>query len=336
MNVAIVGYGYWGNHLVRNFNNSENWNVKYVCDLDNSQLAKVNKLYPNISTTNDFNIILNDKSIDAVVIATPVHTHFYLAKQALQDGKHVWIEKPMTASAIESEELIEIAKSKSLILHVDHTFIYTPAVRKIKEMITKYELGDIHYFDTVRVNRGLFQHDVNVIWDLAPHDISILNFLTNKKVISVRADGMSFHNYNDKKIESIAYLTVELENNSIAHFHVNWMSPVKIRQIIIGGSKKMLVFDDNEPMAKLKIYDSGVSIQSRDDIYNALIQYRTGDMYSPAIANYEALAAECKHFYECIKQGKDTDTSGESGLYVVRILESANESLNNGGKPIYL
>ncbi len=333
MNVAIVGYGYWGNHLVRNFNNSENWNVEYVCDLDTNQLAKVSKLYPNIKTTSDFNEILSDPNISAIVISTPVHTHFELAKNGLLAGKHIWLEKPMTASVEESEELIAIAERNGLILHVDHTFIYTPAVRKIKEMLEKDELGDIHYFDSVRVNLGLFQHDVNVIWDLAPHDISILHYLSPKKVLSVRADGMAFHNFNDKKIESIAYLTVELEDNSIAHFHVNWMSPVKIRQIIIGGSKKMLVFDDMEPMAKLKIYDSGVSIQTRDDIYNALIQYRTGDMYSPAIQHYEALASECKHFYECIKLNKNTDTSGISGLYVVRILEAANKSLKNGGVP---
>ncbi len=336
MNIAIVGYGYWGNHLVRNFNSSEKWNVKYVCDLDENQLKKVNKLYPNITTTNYYNDILVDGNISAIVIATPVNTHFELAKLGLFAGKHIWLEKPMTSSVKESEELINLALQRNLLLHVDHTFIYTPSVRKIKELVEKGELGDIHYFDSVRVNLGLFQHDVNVIWDLAPHDISILQYISNKKVISVRADGMSFHNFNDKKIESIAYLTVELEDNSIAHFHVNWMSPVKIRQIMIGGSKKMLVFDDMEPMAKIKIYDSGVSIQSRDDVYNALIQYRTGDMYSPAIQNYEALAAECNHFYDCIINERQTDTNGESGLYVVKILEAANKSLGNGGIPIKL
>ncbi len=334
MNIAIVGYGYWGNHLVRNFNSSEKWKVKYVCDIEQSQLVKVRKFYPNAEATSDYDKILNDSSIDAIAIATPVSTHFQLAKKGIIAGKHIWLEKPMTLSSEESEELIELALKNDVLLHVDHTFIYTPAVRKIKELVEKGEIGDIHYFDSVRVNLGLFQHDVNVIWDLAPHDISILHYVSGKKVISVRADGMAFHNYNEKKIESIAYLTVELEDNSIAHFHVNWMSPVKIRQIMIGGSKKMLVFDDMEPMAKIKIFDSGVSIQSKDDIYNALIQYRTGDMYSPAIQNYEALASECNHFYDCIINKKQTDTSGESGLYVVRILEAANKSLRNNGIPI--
>ncbi len=336
LNVAVIGCGYWGNHVIRNFNSSSNWNVKYICDTDSKQLDKLSGLFPNVIKLTSPEKIFEDKTIEAVAIATPVKSHFELAKKSLENGKHTWVEKPLTSSSQEAEQLLEIAKKQNLILHVDHTFIYTPAVRKIKELIDNDVLGDIRYFDSMRINLGLFQHDVNVIWDLAPHDISILAYTVGKKPVSVSATGKSFFKYNDLDIASIAYLTIEFSDGSLAHINVNWMSPVKIRQIIMGGSKKMLVFDDMETVSKIKIYDSGIDIKSREDIYNTLIQYRTGDMYSPAIPNYEALTMECTHFYDCIVNGLDTDTNGESGLYVVQILEAANQSLSKGGSPVIL
>lgn len=336
LNIAVIGCGYWGNHIIRNFNSSPNWNVKYIYDNDLNQLNKKVLQFPNIKAANSLEEIFNDSEINAVAIATPVSSHFQIAKNSLLSGKHTWVEKPLTSTSAEAQELLEIADRNNLLLHVDHTFIYTPAVCKIKDLISSGELGDINYFDSMRVNLGLFQHDVNVIWDLAPHDISILEYTIGKTPISVSATGKSFHKYSNQDIASIAFLTVEFDDGSIAHINVNWMSPVKIRQIIMGGSKKMLVYDDLETIGKIKIYDSGIDIKSREDIYNTLIQYRTGDMYSPAISNGEALALECTHFYDCIVNDIETNTNGKSGLYVVKILEAANQSLSKGGSPIHL
>ncbi len=336
LNVAIIGCGYWGNHLVRNFYTSTLWNVKYICDKDKNQLDKISSKYSNITSLTNPEQIFDDATIDAVVIATPVFSHFELAKKSLLSNKHTWVEKPLAASSEEAKELIEIAKSRNLILHVDHTYIYTPAVRKIKELIDNNVLGDMLYFDSTRVNLGLFQHDINVIWDLAPHDISILQYTIGKKPISVSATGKSFYKYNNKDIASISFIYIEFDDGSIAHINVNWMSPVKIRQIIMGGSSKMLVFDDMETVSKIKVYDSGVDFKKREDIYDVLIQYRTGDMYSPAIKNYEALSFECNHFYDSIVKDIETDTNGETGLYVVSILEAADKSLTLGGTPIQI
>lgn len=336
MNVAVIGCGYWGRHIIRNFNTSNSWNVLFVCDIKQENLDNIKQNYPNIEITTDYDLILNSPEIDAIIIATPVFTHYELAKKALLARKHTWVEKPLTSTSAQAEELIELAKKNSVLLHVDHTFIYTSAVRKIKEIIDSGDLGDVLYFDSVRINLGLFQHDINVIWDLAPHDFSILQYCINKKPTAVNATGKSLFKYGSADIESIAYVTVHFEDDTLAHFHVNWTSPVKIRQIIIGGTKKMLVYDDMEQIAKLKIYDSGVTIKSNEDIYNALIQYRTGDMHSPAIANIEALQYECEHFYESISSNTPTLTPGESGLYVVKILEAANQSLAENGKLIEL
>ncbi|MBX3043964.1 MAG: Gfo/Idh/MocA family oxidoreductase [Candidatus Kapabacteria bacterium] len=336
LNVAVIGCGYWGNHIIRNFNNSSDWNLKYICDTDSKQLAKLSSSYQDAEAVGSPEVIFDDKNVDAVVIATPVSTHFELAKSSLISGKHTWVEKPLTSSSEEAQELLKLARENGKLLHVDHTFIYTPAVRKIKELISSGQLGDILYFDSVRINLGLFQHDVNVIWDLAPHDLSILAYTIGKKPVSVSATGKPLLKYNEKDIASLAFLTINFEDGSIAHINVNWMSPVKIRQIIFGGSKKMLVFDDMETVSKIKIFDSGVDISSREDIYNALIQYRTGDMHSPAIKNFEALAFECTHFHDCIVNNRETDTDGESGLYVVQLLEAANRSLSEGGSPVYI
>lgn len=333
-NIAVIGCGYWGNHIVRNFNSSDNWNLKYICDIDEVHLAKIAKSYPNAQTVTDAELIFADPSIDAVAIATPVNTHFDLAIRSLNANKHTWVEKPLTSDAESSRRLVETANSKGLILHVDHTFIYTPAVRKIKSIIENGELGDIHYFDSVRINLGLFQHDVNVIWDLAPHDLSILQYLLNQKPVAVSAHGISPYKYNNNDLESIAYLNIRFETGIMANLHVNWLSPVKIRKIIIGGNRKMLVFDDMEPIEKIKIYDSGIEMKTREDVYESLIQYRIGDMMSPAIKNYEALKEECNHFYDCIVNHKETDTDGNSGLFVVAVLEAADKSMKSGSIPI--
>jgi predicted dehydrogenase len=330
MKAAVIGCGYWGRHLIRNFYNSRVWELKYICDFKQENIDKYLEMYPGVTGTKKIDTVVNDAEIDAVVIATPVFDHYESAKKALLAGKHVWLEKPLTTTSAQAEELCKIAEDNNLILHVDHTFIYTPAVQKIKELVDKGELGDMLYFDSVRINLGLFQHDVNVIWDLAPHDISILEYTVGKKPVSVQATGASPYKYGDNEIESIAYMTVRFEDDTIAHFHANWLSPVKIRQIIMGGSKKMLVFNDMEPAEKIKIYDSGVEFKNDEDIYNALISYRTGDSYSPTLDNYEALSSECDHFFECVKDGKETRTPGRSGLYVVKILEAANESLKTG------
>lgn len=334
MNIGVVGCGYWGNHIIRNFNNSPQWNLKYICDSDKESLGKMASKYPDVKAVTEIEQILSDSEIDAVAIATPVNTHYGLAKKALLAGKHAWVEKPLCSSSAEAEELVHIAAEKNVLLNVDHTYVYTPSVRKIKELVEKGELGKILYFDSVRINLGLFQHDVNVIWDLAPHDISILQFCVGAKPVRVRATGKAFFKYTEKDIHSIAYVSVEFVDGSMANFHVNWMSPVKIRHIILGGSEKMLVFNDMETLSKIKVYDSGVSVNTPEDIYETLIQYRVGDMYSPAIRNFEALASECGHFYDCIKEGRHTDTDGEAGLYVVRLLEAADKSLEMGGIPV--
>lgn len=334
--IGVIGCGYWGGHILRNFSNSELWDLKYACDLDPERLEKVKYLYPQTIRKATYQDILNDPEVDAVSIATPVKSHYELAKASLLAGKHTWVEKPLTSSSAEAKELISLAEEKGLILNVDHTYIYTPAVQKIKELIESGHLGDILYFDSVRINLGLFQHDINVVWDLAPHDISILSYCMGKKAVSVNATGKSLIKYAGKDIENIAYVTVNFEDDTLAHFHVNWMSPVKIRQIIFGGSEKMLVFDDMQNVEKIKIFDSGVDIKNKEDIYESLVQYRTGDMRSPAISNKEALKEEVDHFYHCISEGKQTITDGKMGLEVVKILEAADRSMHNNGALISL
>jgi predicted dehydrogenase len=265
-------------------------------------------------------------------VCTPVDTHFKIAKAALEAGKHVLIEKPMTSSSAEAEELINLAEQKNLKIFVDHTFLFTGAVRKIKEVVSNGDLGDMYYFDSVRVNLGLFQHDVNVLWDLAPHDISIMHYIIDKNPTAVVATGAD---HTGSGLENVAYLTVYFPGNIIAHFHTNWLSPVKIRHTLIAGSKKMIVWDDNEPSEKVRIYDKGIEVvKTADDVYNMLIQYRTGDMYCPKIPNLEALALEVDHVVDCI-DGKDQPVAdGQAGAMVTRILEAAQESIKNRGKEI--
>lgn len=327
--VGIIGCGYWGPNLIRNFNENYHTDIRYACDLTRERLERIKIGYPHINTTTNYKELLRNKDIHAIAIATPVFTHYKFVKESLEAGKHVLVEKPLTSTVREAERLVNLASKKGLILLVDHTFIYTSGIRKIKEFISTGELGEMYYFDSVRVNLGLFQHDVNVIWDLAPHDLSIMDFIVDEKPLSVVATGAS---HTASKLEDVAYVTVKFKGSLIAHFHVNWMSPVKIRRIIIGGSKKMVVFDDLDPAEKIKIYDKGIKLSKADEksTYQTLVQYRIGDMYAPAIDNIEALRVEVEHFADCIKNNKTPITDGEAGLRIVRILEAADKSIKKG------
>jgi predicted dehydrogenase len=331
INAAVIGYGYWGPNLVRNFIDNPDSNLLYVCDLDEARVKNLKIRYPQIKTTTNYKDILHDDSVQLVAIATPVSTHYRIAKDALNAGKHVLLEKPMTVRISEAEKLIDLAAKKNLILFVDHTFIYTGAVRHIRDLIAAGHLGDIYYFDSVRVNLGLFQHDVNVIWDLAPHDFSIMDYFISEKPVSVSAIGSACVL---GEVEEIAYITVRFVSGLIAHFNVNWMSPVKIRRLMIGGSKKMVVFDDLIPDEKIKIYDKGLLLdlkkKSKDEVYKKIIQYRIGDMYSPKIESSEALKTEIAHLIDCIKHNKKPTTDGEAGLRVVKLLDAAHRSLCKG------
>jgi len=328
--IAVIGYGYWGPNLVRNFLSNPETALSYICDLQKSRTNILKSKYPQIKTTTNYKDVLKDKGVQLVAISTPVSTHYKLAFDALSAGKHVLIEKPLTSNVAQAERLIETAEKKNLMIFVDHIYIYTGAVRHIKNLITTGEIGDLFYFDSVRVNLGLFQHDVNVIWDLAPHDLSIMDYLVEEKPISVSAIGTS---RVSGKIEDIAYVTVKFRSGLIAHFHVNWMSPVKIRKIIIGGSKKMVVFDDLDPDEKVKIYDKGVKLLDgrKDRIYKNLVQYRIGDMHSPKVDRTEALKIEVEHIVDCLRNKKTPIVNGEVGLRVVRLLEAAQKSLRKGG-----
>ena len=330
--IAVVGYGYWGPNIVRNFQEIEGAQVLVCCDLDEQRLAKVKQKYPSIRVTTDYEEILNDPKVDAVAIVTPVVTHYKFARAALEHGKHVLVEKPMAASVAEAK-LIELAAKHHLILMVNHTFIYTGAVRKMKEIIEKGDLGDLYYFDLVRINLGLIQRDVNVLWDLAPHDVAILGYLVNEPPVSVCANG-ACHTGNG--IEDIAYLTVYFNSGLIAHFHNNWIAPAKIRTILVGGSKKMILYDDMEASEKIKVYDKGIEVASTEAAHNALISYRLGDMWAPRLEQTEALRLVASEFVDSIESGRRPVTDGISGLNVVRILEASEMSIKRRGKEVKL
>ena len=276
--------------------------------------------------------LIGRPEVAAVVLATPLSTHYPLGLQAIEAGKHLLVEKPIAASSDEARELTERADGAGLVLMVDHTFIYTGAVRKLRELVQDQELGDLLYFDSVRVNLGIFQHDTNVVWDLAPHDISILDHLVAREPESVQAIGAR-HYY---EYEDMAYLGVRYAGNLLAHFHVNWISPVKVRRILVGGTKRMVLYDDMEPSEKIKVYDSGVELGSREDIYRTLVQYRTGDMLAPKLDLSEALGLMCREFVLSITDQREPLTGAASGLNVVRILEAADRSLASGGTVVRL
>lgn len=331
--VGIIGYGYWGPNLVRNFSSVEGCTVTYLADSRDERLKLASQIYPNLNCTTDANELLNSNEVDAIVIATPVFTHFDLAEKAIKAGKHVLLEKPMTSTVDESNKLIDLANSKNVQLMVDHTFLYTGAVNKIKDMIDGGVIGKPTYFDSTRINLGLFQPDINVLWDLAPHDISILNFLVNEKPYSVNATGVS---HTDNGIENIAYLTLNYQSNFIAHFNCSWTSPVKLRTILIGGDAKMLVFNDLEPSEKIKVYDTNYDHKTDEQKKQLLVDYRTGDIHLPKVDNREALFGMASDFINSIKTGTDPVSSAQAGLDVIKVLEAAQKSIKNNGQEITL
>jgi predicted dehydrogenase len=329
--LAIVGYGYWGPNLVRNFAGIPDVQVVRVVDLRPERLEVVKRAYPGVEVSTDIDGLWKDHSIDAVVIATPVFTHFPLAKKALESGKHVLIEKPMTDTVAHSLDLIQTADRVGRLLMVDHTFLYTPAVQKMKSLISSGEIGKVKYFDSTRINLGLIQQDVNVLWDLAPHDISILDYLIEDRPVSVNATGVS-HIHNG--IENIAYLTVNFTSDVVAHFSCSWSSPVKIRMMLVGGDKKMIVFNDTEPTEKIRIYDTAHNVSTDEEKQRIMVDYRVGDVFIPKLAHMEALAGMANDFIQGIIKGTRPLSNRESGLNTIRILEAAQHSIKSGGREI--
>ena len=333
-NIGVIGYGYWGPNLVRNFAEVPGSTLIAVSDLRPERLEQAHSRYPMITTGTDYRALLDDKRVDAVVIATPVSTHFELAMQALRANKHVWVEKPLAATSEQALQLIEEAARRRLVLMVDHIFVYTGAVRKIHELVTKNHLGEVYYYDSVRINLGLFQHDVNVLWDLAVHDLSIMDYVLPAQPCAVSAVGLS---HVPKSIENIAYLTLLFKENLIAHIHVNWLAPVKVRRTLIGAATNMIVYDDLEITEKVKVYDRGITINnSPESRYQMLVGYRAGDMWSPQLNMTEGLRTAVLHFIDCIATGERPITDGESGLRVVRILEAATRSMMERNKVVEL
>ncbi len=332
--VGVIGYGYWGPNLVRNFVEAAGSRVVMVSDLRPERLAQVQSRYPSIRVTTHYEELLAHPEIDAVVIATPVSSHAAIATLALEQNKHVLVEKPMTASVDEAVQLVALAEARNRVLMVDHTFAYTAAVRKIRELIDTKALGDIYYYDAVRVNLGLFQHDVNVIWDLAVHDLAVMDYLFPSAPCALSATGIS---HIPGQPENVAYITLFFEEQQIAHVHVNWLAPVKVRRTLIGGSEKMVVYDDLEPSEKVKVYDKGVTLSERPEaVYQLLVSYRSGDMWAPRLDSREALQVEVEHFNDCVKNGKRPETDGHAGLRMARMLEAADRSLRARGEPVRL
>lgn len=337
---AVIGCGYWGPNLIRNLHDEPRATVRYVCDLNQDRLKSIAKRYPAVKMVTNERQVLEDPEVDAVLIATPVDTHHRIASAALKAGKHVLVEKPMTDSSASARALTALAQKAGRTLMVDHTFLFTSAVQKMKEIVQSGELGEVFYVDSVRVNLGLFQHDINVVWDLGPHDISIVNYLLGQSPERVSAVGAS---HISDSIEDVAYVTLYYPKRLLAHFHVNWLAPVKVRQMLVGGSKKMMLWNDIEPSEKIKIYDSGVTVRPMKDgrpdkreIYKTLIQYRTGDMYAPRLENVEALGRVISHFFDSIESGKKPLTDGAVGLEVIRVLEAADHSMKMHGEAVAL
>ena len=328
--IGVIGYGYWGPQIVRNFQGLDTCRVSVVCDKSFDALNRVKKAYPSVQITTDPCEVLASTEVDAVAVVTPVWTHFDLAKAALEHGKHVFVEKPFTATVAQAETLIELADRRHLQIMVDHTFLFTGAVRKIRELIASKALGTLYYYDSTRVNLGLFQHDVNVIWDLAPHDLSIVDHLFSDKPEVVVASGQRHLN----GLEDLAYLTIYFSDNMIAHINVNWLSPVKVRTTLIGGEKKMLVWNDLSADEKIKVYDKGVEVTNGQSVHDLLVSYRSGDMWAPKVEQTEALTVEAKYFVNCISNNERPFNDGEAGLRVVKILEAADKSLKERGKPV--
>lgn len=334
LKVGVIGYGYWGPNLVRNFMACPDAIVTAVSDVLEDRLSPLLKLYPGLRTTSNSAELIDDPSIDAIIIATPVSSHFELALAALRAGKHVLVEKPLASNSDQAHQLIDEAQSRSLVLMVDHTFVYTDAVRKMRELISNGELGEIYYYDAVRVNLGLFQHDVNVIWDLAIHDLSIMDFVLPTRPVAISATGIS---HVPGQPENLAYITLFFPDRQIAHIHVNWLAPVKVRHTLIGGSEKMILYDDIEPSEKVKVYHKGITVSPGiEDVYKLLVSYRSGDMYAPRLDNAEALQREARHFVECVENKARPETDGLAGLRMVKMIEAAERSLRKRGELVDL
>lgn len=332
MNFGVIGYGYWGPNVVRNLASMEGSRVVTIAEISPAARTRALKAYPGIGVTSDAMDVIKATDIDAVAVITPVWTHYELAKAALMNGKHVFVEKPFTSNTAQGEELVNLAQQKNLRIMVDHTFLFTGAVRKIKQLVDEEALGKLYYYDSTRVNLGLFQHDINVLWDLAPHDLSIMDYLITAKPEAIVATGQS----HLSGYEDVVYTTVYFPEKVIAHINVNWLSPVKVRTTLIGGEKRMLVWNDLEADEKLRVYDKGVQITNNEGVYDLLVHYRSGDMWAPHLDQVEALRQELAYFVECIASGQDAFNDGAAGLRVVRMLEAASESLSKRGALVYL
>ncbi len=332
MNFGVVGYGYWGPNVVRNLAGMDNCRVVAIAELSEKARLRAQKVFPGIHVTADTQQVISSPEIDAIAIITPVWTHYELALAALENGKHVFVEKPFTSTTEQGEKLIDLAMRKNLRIMVDHTFLFTGAVKKITQLLSEGTLGKLYYYDSTRVNLGLFQHDINVLWDLAPHDLSIMDHLLHATPEAIVATGQSHLNGH----EDVAFMTLYFPDRVIAHINVNWLSPVKVRTTLIGGEKRMLVWNDLEADEKLKVYDKGVSINSREGVYELLVSYRSGDMWAPQLEQVEALRLELSYFVECVSSGQDPHNDGCAGLRVVKMLEAATESLKNKGALVRL
>ncbi len=330
--IGVIGYGYWGPNIVRNLRGLDGCQVSAVCDQSPAALKRVKQAHPDLVVTTQSSELFASPEIDAIAVVTPVSSHFKLAKDALENGKHVFVEKPFTATTRQAEELIELAERKNLKIMVDHTFLFTGAVRKIRELIDDGVLGSLYYYDSTRVNLGLFQHDVSVVWDLAPHDLSIMSFLIPEEPEAVIATGQAHLNGH----VDVAFLTIYFPGNTIAHINVNWLSPVKVRTTLIGGEKKMLVWNDLEADEKLKIYDKGVQMGNGQGLYELMVSYRSGDMWAPRVEQAEALRVELGYFIDCVVKDQTPINDGVAGLRVVKLLEAADRSLAERGRAVQL
>jgi predicted dehydrogenase len=328
----VIGYGYWGPNIVRNLMSLEGSQVIAIAEISPAARLRAQKAYPGVQVTADAMSVITSTEIDAIAVVSPVWTHYELTKAALENGKHVFVEKPFTSTGAQGEELINLATQKNLKIMVDHTFLFTGAVKKIRQLLDEGALGNLYYYDSTRVNLGLFQHDVNVLWDLAPHDLSIMDYLIKGNPEAVVATGQGHLNGH----EDVAFMTLYFPEKVIAHINVNWLSPVKVRTTLIGGEKRMVVWNDLEADEKVKVYDKGVKISSREGVYELLVSYRSGDMWSPQLEQAEALRLELSYFVECVSSGQEPFNNGCAGLRVVKMLEAANESLNGRGSLVYL
>jgi predicted dehydrogenase len=327
MDFGVIGYGYWGPNIVRNLASLEGTRVRAIADIDPAAQARAMKAYPGVKVRSSAIEVISSPDVDVVAIISPVWTHYELTKAALRNGKHVFVEKPFTSTAAEGEELVNLAQQKNLKIMVDHTFLFTGAVKRIAQLIDEGTLGNLYYYDSTRVNLGLFQHDINVLWDLAPHDLSIMDYLIKASPEAVVATGEGHLNGH----EDVAFMTLYFPDKVIAHINVNWLSPVKVRTTLIGGEKRMIVWNDLEADEKVKVYDKGVKITSREGVYELLVSYRSGDMWSPQLEQVEALSQELNYFVECITNGQEPFNNGCAGIRVVRMLEAASESLSKRG-----